>query len=500
MKNIKLACAISIMLGFLVLNSCKKMTVAEDEYRFSSPNEERDWFYEHYNQDLKYFSTKKNSNLILSDYATHKKLKESKIPNWSTKRSYKLNSLEILEYDLVYSIRQLDVPTSLKSKYEIERYKENVKSKVLFIKNQNSYDLRVITFLPDVDLLKDKKLVASELSLNNVPSTFKGFIVVSNWDNKYLKGYRVEAGKIVGQLFISDSNLSSTNAKDPNSKTNQTYFGAPCVLISQTNRYAEICTALYSQSDVFYADFCAEIDLGTTMNFNYSDCITDVGIDYSGCDDLSTPYNDCYTSGESFLALNQRNYNLEINSTLTSPCFVNAFARIQDVQIVERNGDVLTNELAAFIQIKFGGTTKWDLGLEVKEGPIPIAPDGSRTDAKTDFGPSGNAVIKINTDLLTSNASQEYVIVSFLHEFIHAIIQQPKESLAHNTIANDYINSMANALQAYFPNLSRSDAEGLAWGGLAGTTAWSNLTSAQKNQIVAINTSYRTGASGSPCN
>lgn len=489
----------SILIFFLFIStfSCRK----SDSYRVEklSASKEQNWFYQMHGDDVKYFSSVKKRDEILTNFRNSGKLRESKLPIWNSSYSYKLNSLSITEFDLIYSVRVLDLPKSLHSKYQIERFKRSIQTKVLFIANNSGYDLRVMTIIPDQDYAEKEKYEIEPIRLNNFPPAFRGFVIVSDWNGNFLNGYRINEGKVYGEMKITDTNSKNTS-KIKESNT-QSSYGNPCVLIQPVGRSAEICTSLYNGSDIFLAEYCTDIDLGISMEFNYSDCIIDIGnIDYSGCDDPSTPYNDCFVSGETFLSLIQtpRNYNLEINNNLSSPCFVNAFAKIQDIQLVVRSGDIYTNELARMIQEKFGFSGY--MRLTVNEGPIAPGSDGVRIDAKTYPTGTRDAIIRINTDLLTTQASQEYVVATFLHEFAHAYLYLKNETLEHNITAEEYIDVIANALQLYFPNLTKEQAEHLAWGGLADTSAWSLKDQTSKNQIIATNTMHRNGNTGTTCN
>jgi hypothetical protein len=68
-------------------------------------------------------------------------------------------------------------------------------------------------------------------------------------------------------------------------------------------------------------------------------------------------------------------------------------------------------------------------------------------------------------------------------------------------MARNYLNSMATQLQTMYPNLSSSDANALAWGGLENEagTLYSSLSSVEKNNISSTNTAYKNGTNGQPC-
>lgn len=108
---------------------------------------------------------------------------------------------------------------------------------------------------------------------------------------------------------------------------------------------------------------------------------------------------------------------------------------------------------------------------------------GDQFDAKAH--PENDYYIDIvfNTDKL-SHSSREMIVAAALHEMIHGIFDAKKvatndplvwgEAFQHQIMATSYISNMIDALQAIFPTLNYYDAEALAWGGLQGTSAWTN--------------------------
>lgn len=56
-------------------------------------------------------------------------------------------------------------------------------------------------------------------------------------------------------------------------------------------------------------------------------------------------------------------------------------------------------------------------------------------------------------------------------------------------MANDYINTMKNAIKSFNPNASDAAAEALAWGGLQQTTVWK--TQDDTTNILNINWNSR---------
>jgi hypothetical protein len=137
-----------------------------------------------------------------------------------------------------------------------------------------------------------------------------------------------------------------------------------------------------------------------------------------------------------------------------------------------------------------------------------IKVDGKRT------GGQFNQNIRLNLAAL-DNASQEYMVATIYHEIIHAqlVIQGISAEIAqHEIIATSWRQKISDQLRIDFPNLSRADADGLAWGGLGDTTQWQTMFNNDKSNntgitgaIAAVNSNHKNvnnstnGNYGTPC-
>ncbi|HVI43491.1 MAG TPA: hypothetical protein VM802_01420 [Chitinophaga sp.] len=167
-------------------------------------------------------------------------------------------------------------------------------------------------------------------------------------------------------------------------------------------------------------------------------------------------------------------------TTLLDPCFIWAINEITSKNLK----NTITN---TFNQI-FGGAGEFSIVFD--QGAY-----GSQFEAKEH--PESNYFIDIvfNTDQL-SHASKEIIIAAALHEMIHGIFDAKKvrdsdplkweEAFQHEIMSASYLSNMSEALQEVFPNLSYSDAEALAWGGLQTTLAWKGFALAHPAEANAI--------------
>ena len=100
------------------------------------------------------------------------------------------------------------------------------------------------------------------------------------------------------------------------------------------------------------------------------------------------------------------------------------------------------------------------------------------------------------------HASQEYIMTTLYHEYLHAILffNGVKIDQQHEPIATAYRKILAKTLLQNFPSLSMNEASCLVWEGLYETKAWKNLFEPHQITILNNNAAYKTGKKGSTCN
>lgn len=111
------------------------------------------------------------------------------------------------------------------------------------------------------------------------------------------------------------------------------------------------------------------------------------------------------------------------------------------------------------------------------------------------------ATINLNKNILP-NASKEFIAATILHEALHAYIGVNYYAIDHEEMAKSYVNTMADILQGMFSSLSRVHALSLSWGGLEGTSYFTNPPTGltiPTNQAT-INGNYRNKTLGHGCN
>ena len=184
----------------------------------------------------------------------------------------------------------------------------------------------------------------------------------------------------------------------------------------------------------------------------------------------------------------------EITTKITDPCI----SSVMD--------DILSNdkqsEMMSYIKRQFGLNEKFNLNIkDVKnlKNPEGLAVAGH---AKV-HRDNDNGILTVNISINYGiNSSKEFYAATILHEMIHGYIES--QNIAQNekeeTIANSkYVDWMSAALISLFPNLSKSDANALALGGLYKTSYFNSLSQNIRDESVKINARHEIGNEGNTC-
>jgi hypothetical protein len=182
----------------------------------------------------------------------------------------------------------------------------------------------------------------------------------------------------------------------------------------------------------------------------------------------------------------------EITTKITDPCISSVMDSIflKDKQI----------EVMSYIKRQFGLNENYN--LDIKDVENLKNPKGKFV--------SGLASPRRNNGILTvyisinygKNSSKEFYAATILHEMIHGYIES--QNIAQNgmeeTIANPkYVDWMSAALISLFPNLSPSDANALALGGLQETSYFESLRQDIRDESLKINARHEIGNEGQTC-
>jgi len=182
----------------------------------------------------------------------------------------------------------------------------------------------------------------------------------------------------------------------------------------------------------------------------------------------------------------------EITTKITDPCISSVMDDIfsNDKQI----------EVMSYIKRQFGLSEKYNLNIT----------DVQNLKNSKGILVAGLASPKRNNGILTvyisinygKNSSKEFYAATILHEMIHGYIET--QNIAQNgmeeTIANSkYVDWMSAALISLFPNLSPSEANALALGGLQNTSYFLSLSQDIRDESIKINARHELGNEGQTC-
>jgi len=173
------------------------------------------------------------------------------------------------------------------------------------------------------------------------------------------------------------------------------------------------------------------------------------------------------------------------------------------------NGDGETNPFSNILKTTFGAGSEINLNFSQYNGINEMDIDGKA---------SGSNAFTFNIELnlaALNYSSNENITATIYHEIIHAYFytQQVPKAQHHDIMADVWRGVIASQLLIDYPNLSQSDADALAWGGLGESRLWqemnnndiANNTSITGNIVSQINNhrninNQNNGSNGTHCN
>ena len=191
----------------------------------------------------------------------------------------------------------------------------------------------------------------------------------------------------------------------------------------------------------------------------------------------------------------------DIINSIKDPCLKKALDKAKSSD-VKGAMEKIIKELDGNAKVKIDISDKSELLTSTGE-----VSDGKATAYSYSNGTFSCSII-LNQGIL-SNSTQEYIISTIIHETIHAYLQYQagntdNHSSNHEVMANKYVSIMSGYLVSIFPKLNAKDANALSWGGLQGTSLWSdskkndsftygNGQSMTYNEMSGLGTAYRNG-------
>lgn len=214
-----------VLLFFLVgvlLLGCQ-----ENEFKVVDPNiaDAKKWF-ENNNQKLNQSLNKYQSARAISNF--------TKSPNWNTSKVHQLkNGIKAVEVILNYENYILFSDSEI-----MDKSKPNVINSLMLIEVvKDYYELYLLKIYPENSPSGLSVTNFDNLNFSNIPPTFSGKMMLFDWNENLLGGWRIVNGE--KNFFYSEisSNNSTENANDLNSRTSTWN----CYLLT-TYWYSQACT------------------------------------------------------------------------------------------------------------------------------------------------------------------------------------------------------------------------------------------------------------------
>lgn len=190
----------------------------------------------------------------------------------------------------------------------------------------------------------------------------------------------------------------------------------------------------------------------------------------------------------------------EITNQLKSPCLISGLHMAINSDLKDRLQDMICSMFSRDDKLKM--EFKEEALLDKDKKPDYITDGDTRVYGSGDFK---TLEVVLNTNAL-KDATLEYIVATIYHESIHAYlyaINFNRDLSQHNEMGFIFIDRMSLAIKASFPEISSTDGNALAWGGVHESYSWidilKNSPQAAKN-IISINDIYKTGKKGKRCN
>lgn len=303
-------------------------------------------------------------------------------------------------------------------------------------------------------------------------ANFSGTLSIHDWKGGLQKGYQIENGNLVGYV-VSYEDSQSKNRSKAHGRTEDcgyyeyTYVSVPAYGLYYTRvKYVSLTCPVYTYTVPFdyYSWFASQY--GCEVFNNCVDPYT-----YQEPEPVPVP---------------------TITNNTTDPCI--------NLQVNTALGLNMVSEIGGMINKFFGVNDDVNLQL-FQTDKLPDDTDGIREVARHDNNTDWLDVDIFFNENTLPNSSHEYVLATVYHEFLHAILDyhQIYGPMQHETMADFYIKTMKGALKSTYSNISDTDAELLAWGGLQETEAWSKLSESFKSKVLTTNSAYKSGVKGKKC-
>lgn len=507
-----------------VLNSCKKDIHSDTSSNINNPvvQQAKTWYESAYPV---------NSKISIQSLHDSSNLSQIIKPDWENANAYARTQQQVLEIPLDAAVQLHSSLKNMNSGLVTDKAKS--RSSFLLLKDGQNYVAYVMTVIADPAYLKNDLTKLDHDKYNKRDSDFSGTVLYSTPKGKFISGWFYEKGRIIKAISTAGN---STTSKGDN-KTVQSL---------QTNNLQQDCTDWYQISEA-NGEVVAVTYLGTTCDWVNGDGSSSGGAPPAssgggGGGNGGTPPSPipCPESISDKTQIQSTGGHLTINKNVQqppgdgdgtfppptyppvpppSPCVVTVSIPPMDIkdslnakydcarQLITALPNLNTN-IARLIFQAFGSTT--GPSITFLDGDPAHFAANSKEDGYTD-----GDKIYINPSVL-SNSTNEYRLVTFYHEALHAyfnleiatltkdgfiakypaikVVDRPNFSgnvtdpydfyfdegtvmtklandVQHRTMADYFIDNLRDAILAYNPNFPIDKATALARYGIFNDTS-----------------------------
>lgn len=196
------------LVAAIIIIACQKEISSPQKENVFDTAAAKEWWYGTFRKSTGYTVVDYSSVFVPS--AGYGAAAAKKYPNWKNGNSYKIGSLQIAEFPLVYNSRITVFPGSERlSKSEKIKIAEASLRKLLLVKKaDNSVIVRTITLIPSADYAKQKNYDISNNTLQNPDSQFSGWLIIKDWKETIIGYWQIENGKRVKRMTIEKKLLN----------------------------------------------------------------------------------------------------------------------------------------------------------------------------------------------------------------------------------------------------------------------------------------------------
>jgi hypothetical protein len=516
----------------LIVNSCKKDANSNEQNKLadSTLNEARQWYENTYS-----LNSSPDKQII---NGIGKKRDWSKIlrPNWDKAEAFVSKGLNFIELpatkrgDMAFTTK--DLPPG-----QFDFKNANSATSLLLIKQNGEYAIYAMTILADETYLKGNRSKLKNNTYRNRDQDFTGRVFYHTMDGTFINGWRYVNGKVTNALYHQKESISQGSQSIQSVGGSKTNMLQDCM--------ATVVVTVYSICDYPAND----VNLEHPSNCSYSNT---VDIFYDGdCGNVDTPpsgggsapQNPCTPSGsggggqyedavsnDKKVQVYQPNPTPPIDPTgpiyppqqpipcpttpppLKADTIVLLPAGCNKEVVKKLLSKNLSGKISNLIQSVFNSSDK--VNLKFVESTQTSGKPALSTEIKnTTINGQRNFTfeIRLNPNLIPSDASQEFKAAIIIHEILHGYLQYENQNYnnqlkQHYVIANEYAEGVADILNQMF-GTNPEQGYSLAFSGLGdyktkdpqGFTqllASKGLTSSQQSGNYEF---QRGGLYGTPC-